>query len=256
MRKRAPLLAAFAVVGLVCWVAVAAAEPPTTSISTDTVVPGTTQSSTFTDANGDTVTKTEVDFIWASIVNAIPGSGHAVIFRITHASTGISDTTGVDSCTACTDSAGSSGAIHGHLLGATGSATHRTVGNGTGGLASDRGSYTRARVAGVTTDTGVLAKSPCISGHHAGPLVVASGDSECLAKDAHQSGPVTVEPGAHFFSNGASIAGGVTATDPGAISICDTRIAGDLSISGGTAPVLVGEPATGDCPGNRITGDV
>jgi hypothetical protein len=74
MRKRAPLLA-FAVVGLVCWVAVAAAEPPTTSISTDTVVPGTTQSSTFTDANGDTVTKTEVDFTWASIVNAIPVPG-------------------------------------------------------------------------------------------------------------------------------------------------------------------------------------
>jgi len=256
MRKRAPLLAAFAVIGLVCWVAVAAAEPPTTSISTDTVVPGTIQTSTFTNANGDTVTKTEVDFFWTSIVNAIAGPGHAVIFRITHASTGISDTTGVDSCLACTDIAGSSGAIHGHLLGATGSPTHRTVGNGTAGLASDRGTYTRARVAGVTTDTGVLAKSPCISGHHAGPLVVASGDSECLAKDAHQSGPVTVKPGAHFFSNGAVISGPVTATDPGAISICGTRISGGLSISSGTGPVLVGEPATGDCPGNRIAGPV
>ena len=108
----------------------------------------------------------------------------------------------------------------------------------------------------MTTDTGVLAKSPCISGHHAGPLVVVSGDSECLAAGAHQSGPVTVEPGAHFFSNGATISGGVTATNPAAISICDTRIAGGLSISGATAPVLVGEPATGDCPGNRINGDV
>jgi hypothetical protein len=256
MRKRAPLLAAFAAVGLVCWVTVAAAEPPTTSVSTDTVVPGTTHSSTFTDANGDMVRKTEVDFTWASIVNAFVGSGHATIFRITHASTGISDTTGVDSCTTCTDTAGSSGAIHGHLLGATGSVTHRTAGNGTAGLASDRGSYSRASVAGVTTDTGVLAKSPCISGHHAGPLVVASGDSECLAEDAHQSGPVTVQPGAHFFSNGAFISGGVTASSPGAISICDTRIAGRLSISGSTGPVLVGEPATGDCPGNRISGEV
>jgi hypothetical protein len=256
MRKRAPLLAAFAVIGLVCWVAVAAAEPPTTSSSTDTVVPGTSHTTTFTDANGDAVTQSEVDFTWASIVNAFVGSGHAVILRITHASTGISDTTGVDGCTSCADTAGSSGAIYGHLLGATGSVTHRTAGNGTGGLVSDRGAYSRARVAGVTTDTGVLAKSPCISGHHAGPLVVASGDSECLAKDAHQSGPVTVEPGAHFFSNGAFISGGVTATGPGAISICNTRIAGDLSISGATGPVLVGEPATGDCPGNQITGDV
>src|SRR5262249_61116959 len=102
-------------------------------------------------------------------------------------------------------------------LGARGSPRHRRGGKGPAGLASDRGSYTRARVAGVTTDTGVLAKSPCISGHHAGPLVVASGDSECLAHDAHQSGPVTVEPGAHFFSNGAFISGGVTATGPGPI---------------------------------------
>jgi len=256
MRKRAPLLAAISVVALVCWAAVAAAEPPTTSISTDTVVPGTTQSSTFTDANGDTVTKTEVDFTWASIVNAIAGPGHAVIFRITHASTGISDTTGVDSCLACTDSAGSFGAIHGHLLGATGSSTHRTVGNGTAGLVSDRGSYTRARVAGVTTDSGVLAKSPCISGVHAGPLTVGSGDSQCLAPGAVQAGPVTVQSGGHFYSNGALIAGPVRADTPGAISICATFVAGPLTVSGATAPVLIGEPATGDCPGNQISGPV
>ena len=256
MTKRAPLLAAISMVALVCWAAVAAAEPPTTSISTDTVVPGTTQSSTFIDANGDTVTKTEVDFTWASIVNAIAGPGHAVIFRITHASTGISDTTGVDSCMACTDSAGSFGAIHGHLLGATGSPTHRTVGNGTAGLASDRGTYTRARVAGVTTDSGVLAKSPCISGDHAGPLVVGSGDSQCLAAGAGAVRPGHRGGGAHFFSNGATDRGRLTATNPAAISICDTRISGGLSISGATAPVLVGEPATGDCPGNRISGEV
>jgi hypothetical protein len=256
MRKCAPTIAALAVLALVCWAAVAAAEPPTTSISTDTIVPGTIHSTTFTDANGDTVTRTEVDATWASIVNGIVGPVHAVIFRIAHASTGISDTTGVDSCTACTDSAGSSGAIHGHILGATGSPSRRTAGNGTAGLASDRGTYTRARVAGVTVDTGVLAKSPCITGHHAGPLVIVSGDSECLGPGAHQSGPLTVESGAHFFANGAFISGGVTATSPAAVSICDTRIAGDLTVSGATAPVLVGEPATGDCPGNRIDGDV
>jgi hypothetical protein len=256
MRKRAPLFAAFAVVGLVCWVAVAAAEPPATSISTDTIVPGTSHSSTFTDANGDTVTRTEVDATWASIANGIVGPVHAVMFRIAHASTGITDTTGVDGCTACTDSAGSSGAIYGHALGATGFTTHRTSGQGTAGLASDRGVYTRSRITGATLDTGVLAKSPCITGHHAGPLVVVSGDSECLGVGARQSGPVTVQPGAQFFSNGAAISGGVTATGPAVISICDTRIAGGLSISGAAGPVLVGEPASGDCPGNKIAGDV
>jgi hypothetical protein len=48
----------------------------------------------------------------------------------------------------------------------------------------------------------------------------------------------------------------MTADTPGAISICGTRVSGPLTVSDATAPVLIGEPATGDCPGNQINGPV
>jgi hypothetical protein len=254
MRRRLSLAAAFAV--LLGLTAVAAAEPPTASTFTDVTTPGTNTTTTFTDANGDTVTKTTIDGNFTSVVNGVTGPFHTTIFRIAHAGTGISDTTGVDYCTACTDTSGNSGAIGNHLLGATGATTHTDLGNGTGGLVNDRGTYTLARIAGVTTDTGALAKSPCISGLNAAPLEITSGDSECLAPGAFQAGPVTVDPGGHFYANGASIAGPVTAHNPAAVSICGTNIYGSLTIDGATAPVLIGEPATGDCPGNQIAGTV
>jgi hypothetical protein len=211
---------------------------------------------TFVDANGDTVTKTTIDGHFTNVANGLTGPFHTTIFRIAHAATGKSDTTGVDFCTACVDTVGNSGSIGNHLIGVTGSPTHTDLGNATGTLVNDRGTYTLAAAMGVVTDTGVLAKSPCISGHHAGPLTVVSGDSQCLAPGAVQSGPVKVLNGGHFYSNGARITGPVKADMPGAISICGTRISGSLTVSGATAPVLIGEPATGDCPGNQITGPV
>jgi len=255
-KRRVLLLCTLAAGFALALAAVAAGEPPVPSVFTDVTDPSTRVTTTFTDANGDVVTKTTIDGHFTSVVNGVTGPFHTTIFRIAHAATGKSDTTGVDFCTACVDTVGNSGAIANHLIGVTGSPTHTDLGNGTGTLASDRGTFTLSAVAGVVTDTGVLAKSPCISGHHAGPLTVVSGDSECLAPGAAQSGPVTVQSGGHFFSNGARISGPVTAETPGAISICGTRITGPLTVSGATAPVLIGEPATGDCPGNRINGSV
>ena len=202
------------------------------------------------------MTKTTIDGHFTSVTNGVTGPFHTTIFRIAHAATGKSDTTGVDFCTACVDTVGNSGTIANHLIGVTGSPTHTDLGNATGTLASDRGTFTLSNAMGVTTDTGVLAKSACISGVHAGPLTVVSGDSECLAPGAFQAGPVTVQSGGHFYSNGAWIAGPVRADTPGAISICGTHVFGPLTISGATAPVLLGEPATGDCPGNDISGPV
>jgi hypothetical protein len=253
MRKRRALLLGTLAVGFaLTLVTVAAGEPPTQSVFTDVTIPTSVMRTTFVDANGDTVTKTTIDGNFTSVTNGVTGPFHTTIFSIAHAATGKSDTTGVDFCTACIDTAGNTGTIGNHLIGATGSTTHTDLANATGTLVNDRGTFTLGRVNGVTTDTGVLAKSPCISGHHPGPLTVAAGDSECLAPGAFQSGPVTVESGGHFYSNGARIAGPVTADSPGAISICGTRISGSLTVSGATAPVLIGEPATGDCPGNRI----
>ena len=257
MRKRRVLLLGTLALGIaLAFAAVAAGEPPVSSVFTDVTDPTTRVTTTSTNANGDLVTKTTIDGHFSSVVNGITGPFHTTIFRITHAATGKSDTTGVDFCTACVDTAGNSGAIANHLIGVTGSPTHTDLGNGTGTIANDRGTYTLAAAAGVVTDTGVLAKSPCISGHHAGPLTVVSGDSVCLAPGAVQSGPVTVLSGGHFYSNGARISGPVKADMPRAISICGTHISGSLTVSGATAPVLIGEPATGDCAGNEISGPV
>jgi hypothetical protein len=255
-KTRMLLLGALAVAFALALAALAAGEPPVTSTFTDVTDPTTRVTTTFVDANGDTVTKTTIDGHFTSVTNGMTGPFHTTIFRISHAATGKSDTTGVDFCTACVDTAGNSGTIANHLIGVTGSTTHTDLGNATGTLGSDRGTFTLGNAMGVTTDTGVLAKSPCISGLHAAPLTVAPGDSQCLAPGAMQAGPVDVQSGGHFYSNGAMIFGQLTAETPGAISICGTFVAGPLTVSGATAPVLIGEPATGDCPGNQIAGPV
>jgi hypothetical protein len=255
-KRRLLLLGTLAVVFALAVAALAAGEPPASSVFTDMTDPTSRVTTTFTDANGDLVTKTTIDGHFTSVTNGVTGPFHTTIFRIAHAATGKSDTTGVDFCTACVDIAGNSGTIANHLIGVTGSPTHTDLGNATGTLVNDRGTFTLSSVMGVTTDTGVLAKSPCISGFNAGRLIVAPGDSECLAPGAVQAGPVIVQSGGHFYSNGATILGPVRADTPGAVSICGTEIAAPLTVSGATAPVLIGEPATGDCPGNHISGPV
>jgi hypothetical protein len=256
MKRRLAFAGTVAVTVALALAALAAGEPPLPSVFTDVTNPSTRVTTTFTDANSDLVTKTTIDGHFTSVVNGVTGPFHTTIFRIAHAATGKSDTTGVDFCTACVDTAGNSGAIGNHLIGVTGSPTHTDLGNATGTLVNDRGTFTLSVAAGVVTDTGVLATSPCVTGIHEGPLTITSGDSECLAPGALQAGPVRVESGGHFYANGAVISGPVRASSPAAISICGTSVAGPLSISGATAPVLIGEPATGDCPGNEFDGPV
>jgi len=255
-KSRVLLLGTLAVGAALAFAALATGEPPVPSVFTDVTNPATRVTTTFVDANGDTVTKTTIDGNFTSVANGMTGLFHTTIFRIAHAATGKSDTTGVDICTACVDTAGHTGSIANHLIGVSGGTTHTDLGNATGTLVNDRGTFALSSASGVTTDTGVLAKSPCISGVHAGPLTVASGDSQCLASGAIQAGPVDVQRGGHFYSSGAMILGPLTADMPGAVSICGTFVAGPLTVSGATAPVLIGEPATGDCPGNQIAGPV
>src|SRR5689334_7469603 len=149
MRKRRALLLGTLATGIALTLAaVAAGEPPVASVFTDVTDPTTRVTTTFTDANGDTVTKTTIDGHFTNVVNGLTGPFHTTIFRILHAATGKSDTTGVDFCTACVDTAGNSGAIGNHLIGVTGSPTHTDLGNATGTLVNDRGTYTLAAVAG------------------------------------------------------------------------------------------------------------
>jgi len=252
-RSIAVVLGVAAVFASAAW---ATATPPGNPASfTDITIPGTNHTTTLApEADGSTRSVITVD---GNFNGAVTGPFHTTILRVTHPN-GISDTSGVDWCYACTDLNGNTGEIGNHLIGATGFPTNTDLGNGTGGLVNDRGTFTLVRVAGQPlTDVGFLNTAPpCLTGHHSGALVVASGESVCLAPGARQSGAVTVQSGGELFVNGATISGGVHATNPAAVSICDARINGSLSVSDAQDPVLIGEPASGDCPGNRITESV
>jgi hypothetical protein len=58
------------------------------SVFTDVTDPATRVTTTFTDANGDVVTKTTIDGHFTSVTNGVTGPFHTTIFRIAHAATG------------------------------------------------------------------------------------------------------------------------------------------------------------------------
>ncbi len=196
MRKRRVLLPATVLVGfMLSFAALATGEPPAPASFTDMTVPTTRVTTTFTDANGDAVTKTTIDGHFTSVVNGVTGPFHTTIFRIAHAATGKSDTTGVDFAhVTCV--------VHGWEvtgidvqttgIGVTGSVTHTDlVGQRQAGISlwNDRGTFTTGSPGdgGVTTDSGVLAKSLCISDNHHGPLVIASPAIASEASLRHQA---------------------------------------------------------------------
>src|SRR5262249_5717454 len=119
-KRRVLLLGTFALVLALALGALAAAEPPVPSGFTHVPDPTTRVTTTCIDANGDTVTKTTIDGHFTSVTNGVTGPFHTTIFRIAHAATGKSDTTGVDFCTACTDTVGNTGTIANHLIGVNG----------------------------------------------------------------------------------------------------------------------------------------
>jgi hypothetical protein len=89
MRKRRVLLLGTLAIGIaLALAAVAAGEPPVSSVFTDVTDPTTRVTTTFTDANGDLVTKTTIDGHFTNVVNGFTGPFHTTIFRIAHAATG------------------------------------------------------------------------------------------------------------------------------------------------------------------------
>jgi hypothetical protein len=255
MTKRS-LAAALIGAAAFCAAAWAVATPPGMPATfTDVTDPATRHVTTLSpEPDGSTRTVTTVD---GNFNGAMTGPFHTTILRVAHP-TGIADTSGVDWCDPCKDLNGNTGGIGNHLIGATGAPTNTDLGNGTGGLLSDRGTFTLTRPAGQPlTDVGFLNLAPpCLTGHVKGHLVVASGQSVCLAPGTKVSGGIAVAPGGELFARGAEINGGVDAANPAAISICGTTITGGLSVSNAQDPVLLGEPASGDCPGNDIKGSV
>jgi hypothetical protein len=99
--------------------------------------------------------------------------------------------------------------------------------------------------------------SPCLTGTHAGPLTVRSGEAACIGAGGVQTGPVRVSPGGALDVAGGRITGPVTVTGAALVRICGATITGPLSITGSTGPVLLGGPGpSGQCAANTITGSV
>jgi hypothetical protein len=176
---------------------------------------------------------------------------------------GIRTQAGLDGCTPdCTavDPSGvkRTGTIDMHWFAArgTGPGSHQQVAillHGTGGLANLRGVLQHP--AGKYVGT-IHWDAPCISGHRAGPLTVAAGQSVCVSPGATISGPVSVGTDGELYADDASFDGPLRSDGASTIALCGDTVSGPVTIAHTTGPILIGEPATGDCAGNTIAGPV
>jgi hypothetical protein len=99
---------------------------------------------------------------------------------------------------------------------------------------------------------GVVECTRLITGFHFGQLKVTSGVT-CL-DDATVIGSVNVQADAGLRSDASRIFGSVKANGASEISLCDTRVVGPVTLSGGSM-VVVGDP-TVDCTPNLMVGPV
>jgi hypothetical protein len=87
-----------------------------------------------------------------------------------------------------------------------------------------------------------------VTGTHSTRLTVSSGLT-CLV-GADQTGSVTVAAGASLSVTNSTVNGTVTATSPGAITYCGSTEYGELSVSGATGAVTLGDG--GACAADNI----
>jgi fermentation-respiration switch protein FrsA (DUF1100 family) len=92
-----------------------------------------------------------------------------------------------------------------------------------------------------------------ITGAFTGPLVVKAGQVVELASTGEIIGPVKVEFGGVFETEGGSVTGSITVTQAARLRLCDATIKARVKASNGTGPVVIGGPG---CPGNTILGSV
>jgi hypothetical protein len=85
-----------------------------------------------------------------------------------------------------------------------------------------------------------VASAACINGTINGGYTVAANQVICIT--GRVNGGVTVKSGGSLILSGATINGGtLSATSPGSITICNSTINGNITISGATKPVLIGD---------------
>jgi hypothetical protein len=114
-----------------------------------------------------------------------------------------------------------------------------------------------AHAAPTVTCTSTLSSPPSIPGN----VVVPAGET-CFLKDATVGGNVTVQPGGRLSILRSVIQGNVTSTNAGtdttdvpfSVFICNSKVVGNVTITGSASDVVVGGGP--GCAGNSIGGDV
>lgn len=105
----------------------------------------------------------------------------------------------------------------------------------------------------VSTAIDVGFSNPCITGLHVGVLRIGAGEAVCLGSGARVAGPIRVDGGS-LWIDGAHVLALLDSTHATAIGICGADVAGLVSITSSTGPVVVGDGAS--CAGNHIVGPV
>jgi hypothetical protein len=103
----------------------------------------------------------------------------------------------------------------------------------------------------------VVSCTQTVTGTVPGPLHVGAGIT-CI-DGGTIAGPVTVSAGAEVvLTEGATVEGPLTANGAAQVAVCDSTIAGPVSVSGSSGPVLIGSADDGSpaCGGNVIFGPV
>jgi hypothetical protein len=76
-----------------------------------------------------------------------------------------------------------------------------------------------------------------------------------LVDSATVRGSITVQSGARVVITRSTI-GSLTASSPGAITLCGSTVSGGITISGASGFVMIGDPVDDGCPGNSISAGV
>ena len=108
------------------------------------------------------------------------------------------------------------------------------------------------------------ATGPCTktyTGKVSSAILVSSNSTTCIVNATVVSGAtISVPAGAELVVTDSTVAGSIVATNPHAMTICNSKFGGSINVSGSTAFVLIGDGGDGSsnspCLGNTIKGSV
>ena len=125
-----------------------------------------------------------------------------------------------------------------------------------GSTVTNTATVTAGNASPASSSASTSARVACdhvISGS-AAPLELEGGGSWCVSGSIQ--GHVAAGTGVALFLRDATVAGGVSASDPAAVSVCGSDVNGSVAVSGASGFVLLGDPGDDGCAANTITGSV